>query len=132
MPLPEEVQMLKHALLSMITLSAGSVGTLDVWFGNVDDACLVRPLLWGGLTLQHHLWVSAATMVIGWCIVAERLSGFRRVRHGGEPLRVFFILWTLLGLGMWTMVSWTMPCSEMVTSYLCISLVLKLIVVCIV
>lgn len=129
----EEVQLLKYVLLSMITMSAGSVATLDVWFSNVDDACLLRPVLWGGLTLQHQLWVSAGTMVMGWYIVAERLSGFRRVRDGGQTLRVFFLLWTLLGLGMWIAVTWwSTPCIEMVSSYLVISMLMKLTVVCIV
>jgi len=132
MPSQEEVLAvlaLKYALMSMVTMSAGSVATLDIGFAYESDSCLVRPLV-GGLTLQHQLCVSALTIVIGWCFVAERLCGFRR--DGGQTLRVFFLLWTLLGLGMWIAVSWSTPCIEMVSSYLVISMLMKLTVVCIV
>lgn len=129
MPSQEEVLVLKYALMSMITMLAGSVATLEMGFAYEADPCLQRPLV-GGLTLQHQLWLSAATVVIGWLFVSERLCGFRR--KGGQTLRVFFILWTLLGFGMWIAVSLSTPCFEMVSSYLIISFMMKLTIVCIV
>jgi hypothetical protein len=122
----EEVAMMKHVFLGMMTLSAFSVAAMDFWFAGVESAAL----MWWGMTWQHYLLVSATSIIVIWGFAIESLTQQKHNRAWIKNLRVFFMVWTLIGIS--NIVSTTTKCSEVMSIYLHVSLIMKLIVTCVV
>ena len=120
----EELAVLKQIFLGTVTVSAFSAATLDIWVSTMDS-CFEEPMMFF-LTIQHHLFVSAAIIVVGWGLVMEQMMlGKNRLRWI-KCLQLFSLVW--IGFGMWNVgSSWSIQCSKTSFFYFCGLLLIKMI-----
>jgi len=110
---------IKQLLLSVLTMIMFFV-ILDMWFA-MNEPCFSTPVLWKTLTIQHHVTVTWLAMLIG----AHCYLG--RIVWGVHVCRAFVLMWTVMGMGMWNIVSNASmtECSETASIYLFVSLLTK-------
>ena len=111
-------EFLKQLLFVLLTMIMFFV-TLDLLLATIEP-CYTTPILWG-LTIQHHVAISSVTICVGVACFFIKLIWGMQMRRLRLALQAFFVGWTLLGLGLWSMV----PCGEVASMYLLISLLTK-------
>jgi hypothetical protein len=110
---------IKQLLLSVLTMIMFFV-VLDMWFA-MNESCFSTPVLWNTLTIQHHVTVTWLAMLMG------ALCYLGRVVWCVHVCRAFVLVWTVMGMGMWNIVSnkLSTECSETASIYLFVSLLTK-------